>query len=150
MKNSLFTHRRWFDAFSLLIFLCAGYFLADRFLFSESNESVTTTPACTLSTTPCAFSSAIAKLAEDTVTPLIPVTLDVTVNDNDAPYLLLEVEGVEMNMGMYKLKLAKSDNNQYRGEVMLPICMDAEMTWRGAISSPDKQILLPIDIRMKR
>ncbi|WP_407333851.1 hypothetical protein [Enterovibrio sp. 27052020O] len=150
MKNSRNPLRRLVDVLFIIVFLCAGYWLADRFLFANTEETSDRAPDCTLSTSPCVFSSATASLVSDTVAPLNPTTLNVTVTDADAPYLLLELEGVEMNMGIYKLKLTRTQANQYRGDVMLPICMDAEMTWRGAISSPEKDILLPVDIRMMR
>ncbi|PML78549.1 hypothetical protein BCT27_10995 [Enterovibrio norvegicus] len=149
MKSSQHPLRRFVSVFSLFACVWIGYFFADSFLFASANEQSNVAPDCVLSTTTCDFSNASATLANDTVEPLVPSTLSVNA-DSEASYLLVELEGVEMNMGIYKLKLVKTNKNQFQGDVMLPICMDAEMTWRGSISSPDKSISLPIDVRMVR
>ncbi len=149
MKSSQHLLRRIVSVFSLFACVWIGYFFADSFLFVSASEQNTVAPDCVLSTTTCNFSNATATLESDTVEPLVPSTLSVN-TESEAPYLLVALEGVEMNMGIYKLKLVKTNKNQFQGDVMLPICMDAEMTWRGSISSPDKSISLPIDVRMVR
>ncbi len=149
MKSSQHPLRRFVSLFSLFACVWIGYFFADSILFASANEQNDVASDCVLSTTACDFTNATATLENDTVEPLVPSTLSVN-TESEAPYLLVELEGVEMNMGIYKLKLVKTNKNQFKGDVMLPICMDAEMTWRGTISSPDKSISLPIDVRMVR
>ncbi|WP_028022632.1 hypothetical protein [Enterovibrio calviensis] len=150
MKTSFAIGRRFVDIIFVIVFLAIGYVFADRFLFSASSETFIEEDYCTLGTMTCHFPSANALLSTNSVKPLVPSQLDVTIADSNAPHLLLALEGVEMNMGIYKLKLTRSINNQFTGDVMLPICMDDEMTWRGTISSPDNATILPVEIRMKR
>ncbi|MDD1792287.1 hypothetical protein L4D06_08875 [Enterovibrio makurazakiensis] len=150
MKTSFVIGRRFVDIIFVIVFLAIGYVFADLFIFSTSSKTIINEDHCTLGTTACNFQSANAILSTDSVKPLVPSQLDVTFSDSNAAHLLLALEGVEMNMGVYKLKLMRSKNNQFTGNVMLPICMDEEMTWRGTISSPDNDTILPVEIRMKR
>ncbi|PKF49246.1 hypothetical protein [Enterovibrio nigricans] len=137
---------------AITLFALIGYLFADNFLFAREVSTTAIAPTCTLGQMACTFTEANAHLAKDTVAPLVPSSLTVTLNDNiPAPdHLVLALEGVEMNMGIYKLKLADIGARTYRGDVLLPLCMHEEMTWRGQISSPDNQILLPVDIKMVR
>ncbi|KXF83183.1 hypothetical protein [Enterovibrio coralii] len=152
MTNITTTKRRVIQLSTIFFTVCAGYLFADNVLFAKESESKAIAPACTLGTEACQFNQAQASLAEDTVTPLVPTSLKVVLEEaTPAPtHLLLEVEGVEMDMGIYKLKLTNIGNQTFQGDVMLPLCMHEEMTWRGQISSPDNQTVLPVDIRMVR
>ncbi|MDD1779725.1 hypothetical protein LRP49_00825 [Enterovibrio sp. ZSDZ35] len=137
---------------AITLFATIGYLFADNFLFAREVTSTAIAPTCTLGQKACEFNDANARLANDSVAPLVPSNLTVTLNDDipTPPYLVLELEGVEMNMGIYKLKLADIGNQTFEGDVLLPLCMHEEMTWRGQISSPDNQTVLPVDIRMVR
>lgn len=138
--------QRGVELISLVLLVGAGYLLADQTLFDDPAPALI--PTCTLGTAPCYFDHAEASLASNTVTPLIPTELSVQLEGHTPEHLYVELEGVEMNMGVYKLKLTPSQNNVYRGDLMLPICMESEMTWRGIIRSPDDSVLLPVDVRM--
>lgn len=142
--------RRALEIFALLACLAAGFFIADKMLFEQKHAPSMPKPDCMLSTVPCQFDNASVTLSDDFAKPLLPSNLDVELVGYKPDHLMLELEGVEMNMGVYKLKLSQNDAGSYSGELMLPICMDAKMTWRGTISSPDESISLPVDVRMAR
>ncbi|MGR2769712.1 hypothetical protein ACUYOF_19605 [Photobacterium ganghwense] len=91
---------------------------------------------CALSTTPCHTTSAQLELDTDIVRPMAPANLSVTWPklDNDIKELIVELEGHEMMMGVYKAKLTReSDSPLFRGELMLPFCVSDAMTWKGRI-----------------
>lgn len=140
--------RRGVEFVSLMLLVGTGYLFADQMLFDEPVPTLP--PSCTLGTATCYFGHAEASLASDTVSPLVPTKLSVKLEGHAPDYLYVELEGVEMNMGVYKLKLTQSHDNIYNGDIMLPICMESEMTWRGKIQSPDNAVSLPVDIRMTR
>lgn len=142
--------RRAFEIVALIAFVSSGYYLADKLLFTSPAVTPPPAPDCTLGTTPCRFSNGTAQLSDDIAKPLLPSQLTVELSDNAAEYLLLELEGVQMDMGVYKVKLTPNGANRYSGELMLPICADAEMTWRGNLITPDNRVLLPLDVRMAR
>ncbi|WP_325894580.1 hypothetical protein [Grimontia sp. NTOU-MAR1] len=136
---------------ALGIIVAFGYFFADQTVFDEpATVTPTLAPTCTLSSTPCLFNNAKVSMASNTAAPLIPTKVSVEVTGATPNYLMIELQGVEMNMGTYKIKLSSVGDNLYQGELMLPICMEDEMTWRGAIKSSDDSISLPIDVRMAR
>ncbi|WP_235956043.1 hypothetical protein [Grimontia sedimenti] len=143
--------RRGVELMGLALVVAFGYFFADKTLFDEATPAMPS-PAlnCTIGTTPCTFDHATVSMASATAAPLIPTEIRVEVSNASVDHLMVELQGVEMNMGIYKLKLSSAGNNLYTGDLMLPICMEDEMTWRGVVKSPDNALSLPIDVRMAR
>ena len=105
--------------------------------------------ACQLSTTPCELGEARLNLESDFVKPLTPTKITLEMKNQVYDHFILSLNGVEMNMGTYKLRLESSGNHVYQGHLMLPLCMHDEMTWQGKIESEDRRIQIPVATLMK-
>lgn len=66
--------------------------------------------------------------------------------------LELTLEGSEMMMGVYRLKLTRDISTMdFSGNVMLPFCVSDSMTWQGAITPIDQDTIhqpLHVSLRM--
>ncbi|MDO6706688.1 hypothetical protein [Photobacterium sp. 1_MG-2023] len=92
--------------------------------------------ACTLSQQACLQQDAIVRLSHDVVHPLQPTQMTVQwpALPEEADMLLLSLEGHEMMMGQYQLKLIRQPDRSFSGELMLPFCTEDSMTWQGSIT----------------
>ncbi len=67
--------------------------------------------------------------------------------------LMLTLEGHEMMMGVYQLKLSRTSDGQFSGDLLLPFCTSNEMTWLGNIrplSGPEQITPINISLRMTK
>ncbi|WP_434361647.1 hypothetical protein NF212_24660 [Parasalinivibrio latis] len=107
--------------------------------------------ACVLNEKTCSNDLFSAALSSSDVSPLIPVNLVVETHQA-MPFDTLDVvlEGIEMNMGIYKLKLNKMPAGHFEGIVQLPVCREDVMTWRGWIKTSDNIDKMAIEIRAEK
>jgi hypothetical protein len=72
------------------------------------------------------------------VTPeAIPLmeTLSVTVRLEaiDATGVRVDIRGLNMDMGLNRIRLSRLDGGQWRGETILPVCSQRRMEWEAAV-----------------
>ncbi|MCW8329929.1 hypothetical protein MD588_14060 [Photobacterium sp. SDRW27] len=107
---------------------------------------------CQLSTKACEQNHAIVTLSNDVIHPM--QSAEVSVSWPDIPQntdsLILSLEGHEMMMGVYKLKLTRTLNGHFSGNLMLPFCTSEEMTWQGSIKPDSNSVKIePINVSLR-
>ncbi|MGF1759503.1 hypothetical protein L4D76_16470 [Photobacterium sagamiensis] len=128
---------------------------------TEPNSATATTSAlqtddiCQLNSKACIQQGARIQLAADIVHPL--KATEITVSWPELPQeiteLILSLEGQEMMMGVYRLKLTKNTSGEFRSELMLPFCTSKEMIWQGNIQplhTSEKVKPLNVSLRMTK
>jgi len=102
---------------------------------TASRSPLQTDDVCQLNSKVCTQRGARIQLGDDIVHPL--KATEITVSWPELPQeitdLILSLEGQEMMMGVYRVKLTKSSSGEFRGELMLPFCTSKEMIWQGTI-----------------
>lgn len=129
--------------------------LANDTTSPNSTSAVQTGDVCQLSSKACNQQGARIQLGTDVVHPLEPT--EITVFWPELPLeittLALSLEGQEMMMGVYRLKLTKDTSGEFHGELMLPFCTSKAMTWQGTIQPlhSSKQVKpLNVSLRMTK
>ncbi|MDG3085862.1 hypothetical protein P7F88_07040 [Vibrio hannami] len=129
--------------------LVAGYFAPDVIhSLSQPSEQVDLSKYCVLSTEPCVQNDVSMLLEHDITRPLVPTTLSVHWPSSEAESLLIELQGVEMDMGIAKYQLKRQENGYYQAQLLLPVCTFDKMTWVGTISDGNSKVFPAI--RMER
>ena len=95
-------------------------------------------PGCDLHQGPCRAGLADGQWVELRITPqpirmLSPLSLDVTLEGVAAEQVVIDFNGVDMNMGYNRPRLTPSEPQQFRGEGILPMCVLDQMTWRAQV-----------------
>ncbi len=106
----------------------------------HTSSSINLNDYCQLSTKTCSQSDIQMTLEHDTAQPLMPSELTVEWPQNNAESLMLSLQGLEMEMGVVKVKLNRTEGGTYIGDVLLPVCTMEEMTWVGDISDGNQSI----------
>ena len=128
-------------AFTLLVFVLiaiAAFYAARYWQSGQSGYTRIQGPAdCDLSLGACQQS-----LAGGTVTfsiapgeiPLMkPLTLGVLVEGLAAAGVVVEIRGLNMEMGLSRTTLTATGNGHWQGETILPICSQRRMKWEAAV-----------------
>lgn len=136
----------------ILALCCAvllGFFVQDMLKSSSTSDSaMNVKDYCFLSTTACKQQHVTMTLEHDTAKPLVESQLTVDWPNASKETLLLEVEGLEMDMGISKFLLNKQPNGTYSAAIMLPVCTQDSMTWLGRLT--DGTTTVHPAIRMER
>lgn len=66
---------------------------------------------------------------------LIPIEVEVRLQQIDARQVMLDLQGVEMYMGINQVHLTQDDSRPHiwRGMTELAVCTTGEMTWRASV-----------------
>lgn len=94
------------------------------------------------------------KLGADYLQPMMStrITVEWPALPIETSELELTLEGSEMMMGVYRLKLTRNISTMdFSGDVMLPFCVSDSMTWQGAITPIDRDTIhqpLHVSLRM--
>ena len=59
--------------------------------------------------------------------------LSVSVDGLDVDEALVEIRGLNMEMGLNRTRLQRDDDGRWRGETILPICSQRRMHWEAAV-----------------
>lgn len=128
--------------------LVIGFFANDLRQLASSSSS--NTPEiedhCFMSTQPCEQDTVTMTLDTDNAQPLIPATITVDWEGAQADTLMLDLKGVEMEMGTVKYVLKPVKGNRFQAEIILPICTSHEMTWIGTLTDGNKTVFPAIRI----
>lgn len=128
-----------------IIILCGvvllGYY-AQGWIQSDgsSNSKFDLEKYCFLSTKPCQQDSVVMTLEHDTARPLIESKLTVQWDNASSDTLMLEIEGLEMDMGISKFLLKKQTDGSFLINLMLPVCVQDEMTWLGRLTDGTRTV----------
>ena len=92
---------------------------------------------CDLRNGPCqhALSGGLVTFAiEPRTVPLMqPLRLEVTTEGLGADEVLVEIRGLNMDMGLNRTRLQLAADGRWRGETILPICSQRRMHWEAAV-----------------
>lgn len=123
---------------------------------TQGEQTLAETEYCQLSTKACEQHGATVVLANDVIHPmqgsLISVQWPEIENATEA--LVLSLEGREMMMGVYQLKLNKTASGHFTGDLLLPFCVSNEMTWQGSIKplikpTQNSEHVTPINVSIR-
>ncbi|MGF1697008.1 hypothetical protein L4C54_15175 [Vibrio lamellibrachiae] len=136
--------------------LVIGFFANDLRQLVSSPATASTAPAqspppsvddyCFVSTQSCEQNKIVMTLDKDTAQPLVPTTFTVHWEDAQAESLILDMKGLEMDMGSVKYLLKPTQENIYQAEIMLPICTTQKMTWVGTLTDGSQTVFPAIRI----
>lgn len=136
----------------LLLIIAAlggGFFASDLISwFQSTKQSISLDQYCLLTTNSCQHNEVAIYVDKDTSQPLVPTQIDVTWPQSDSEYLLLSLQGYEMDMGTVVFKLDKTPQGGFSGQIILPVCTTDAMTWYGTVS--DSKESIKTSIRMER
>ena len=128
--------------------IASGFFAKDIAGWLNSEEELSLSQYCPLSTQGCQQDNIRVTLNRDTVQPLIAVKISANWPKSDAAPLRLTLHGYEMDMGTALFELKAHQNGFYQAEVLLPACTVESMTWIGQLS--DGHQSMNVSIRMAR
>lgn len=133
----------------VIIALGGGFFASDLISwYQTTKQSVSLDQYCLLTTNSCQQGEITIYVDKDTSQPLVPTQIDVTWPQSNSDYLLLSLQGYEMDMGTVVFKLEKTPQGTFSGQIILPVCTTDAMTWYGTVS--DSKQSLNTSIRMER
>lgn len=148
-------HKKWQPVTNILLAVAVGLggFQLMGLSKEQANKPQLPTDYCQLGVQPCKQHNASVALSNDVIRPM--QSTEISVSWPELPVetdsLMLSLEGQEMMMGVYQLKLARTADGLFSGNLILPFCTSNEMTWQGNIKplSNSGQITpLNISLRM--
>ena len=122
----------------LLLLVALGYGGARYWQASgDSFSRLELSADCDLRAGPCrhARSGGVITFAvEPRSIPLMqPLRLEVTTDGLDADEVLVEIRGLNMDMGLNRTRLQRNADGRWHGETILPICSQRRMHWEAAV-----------------
>ncbi|WP_299013007.1 hypothetical protein [uncultured Photobacterium sp.] len=110
---------------------------------------------CVLNIKGCKQKNAVITLSSDKIHPMRETEIRVLWPDlpPSTESLLLSLEGHEMMMGVYQLKLSRVTSKHFTGELLLPFCTSNAMTWKGSIkpvSNAEQIEPIYVSLRMEK
>ena len=138
-------------ALALAILGVLGYKLSPR-LFSRADISLAPI-RCNPAELPCSAAlpdggRLVLTATPRPIRPLQTFRLAVRLIDSKAERVEVDFDGVDMRMGLNRVRLAPPTNAKdydYSGQAMLPVCVSASMLWAATviIETKDGQIAIP-------
>ncbi len=64
---------------------------------------------------------------------LLPLTLEVRIQDHEATSVEVDFAGTDMNMGYNRVRLNAVGPGTWRGQAILPVCVRNRMTWEAKV-----------------
>jgi hypothetical protein len=133
----------------LSVALLGGFFATDIVHWiTQQSQAVSLDDYCLLSTNECRMDGNVTVVNKDTSQPLIATEIDVNWTSSDAESLIVTLQGYEMEMGVVKFSLTKTESGHFSGQMILPVCTMDAMTWYGTIT--DGSTSMNTAIRMER
>lgn len=135
--------------------LLAGFYGPTLIQHVKQNVGITDTMPlnkdqyCSLSTVICQQGGAEIKLDTDIAKPLKTTQIHVNWPQNSSDRLMLTLRGLEMDLGVVKFPVKKQLDGHYSGNIILPICTEAKMTWIGTLTDQNQRTVYT-SIRMEK
>jgi len=149
--------KTWQPIANLLLIIAVGWggFQVLEIGKNKSDKRQLLTNYCQLSTQACEQNNVSVTLSTDVIHPMKATQVNVSWPElpEKTNSLMLTLEGHEMMMGIYQLKLSRASNGQFSGDLLLPFCTSNEMTWLGDIkplSEPEQITPISISLRMTK
>lgn len=149
--------KSWQPIANLLLIIAVGWggFQVLEIGKEKKEKQQLLTGYCQLSTQVCEQNNASVTLSTDVIHPMKATEVNVSWPELPAETnnLMLTLEGHEMMMGVYQLKLSRTSDGQFSGNLLLPFCTSNEMTWLGNIkplSEPEQITPINISLRMTK
>jgi hypothetical protein len=80
-----------------------------------------------------------------------PLRLTVAIEGLTVRGVLVEVRGLNMDMGLNRTRLEQTTDGRWEGETILPVCSQRQMEWEAAVRlDADRRIDVPFAFRTVR
>ncbi len=108
--------------------------------------------ACNLRTGTCTVELPEGGKVHFTMSPnsiplLKPIALDVKIEGVDATNVMVDFEGIGMDMGSNQSALSKTKSNHFLGTTILPACSHQKMEWQANVQLTTKQGVISAPFR---
>jgi len=127
-------------ALLVLLGFGAGYLLSTEPDVSFQNPDITLSvdPECKLNEAACErpiaeAGSMLFSIGPKPVLGASPLTFELTTNNIDVDRAAIDLKGVSMNMGSYRLLLEADGEGGFRTEGNLPVCVRNQMLWQADV-----------------
>lgn len=131
---------RWLPWILGVAALGALWVWADRLLPSgEAGALLIVEPdECNLNERACAVRTpsggqALLEMAPRPMPTMQPLVATLELAGQDPAWVEIDLDGVEMYMGLNRARLDRVAPGSYRGEVVLPVCASERMTWAATL-----------------
>jgi hypothetical protein len=121
------------------LLLMALAYAAARYWQTETDDFArqTLSAACDLRAGPCrhALGEGVVTLAiaPRSIPLMQPLRLEVDAEGLDVVEALVEIRGLNMDMGLNRTRLTRRADGRWVGETILPICSQRRMEWEAAV-----------------
>ncbi len=107
-------------------------------------KTLNSDPECDISQNVCSAQNGTRNVQLAIVTrpvaSMVPLTFEVTLTDIQADQVIIDLQGVEMYMGLHRVELTPSDDGQHwRGTLTLALCTSGEMRWQAVVQARQGQ-----------
>ena len=122
-----------------LLGLAALWIWADRLLpDGEAPMQIVDPEVCDLNQQACTVDLAddgrlTLDLQPRPIPTLRPVEVRLEMSGRDPDWVELDLAGVEMFMGLNRARLERVAPGQFRGEIVVPVCVSESMTWAATL-----------------
>jgi hypothetical protein len=114
-------------------YVAAQYWQGRQAIF----ERVAGPDDCDLRAGPCVHRVNSGRVSLSITPSSIPLmqtlTLEVTTTQLEASAVVVDIRGLNMDMGLNRTALSLSEDGVWQGETILPICSQRQMEWEAAI-----------------
>lgn len=129
--------RTWVIVLGMIVVASASYTLARYWQDRDSHyRRLAPVADCDLHAGPCRAVLADGEV-ELSISPraiplMTPLQIAVSVSGLDAAAVVVEIRGLNMDMGLNRVRLQHVDG-VWRGETILPVCSQRRMEWEAAV-----------------
>lgn len=130
----------------IIALLLIGFFFSDlsQLVKNQMAPSIALEDTCQLSSKVCTKGNVNITLEKDTLTPLESSSITVNWPNSDAENIIISLQGLDMAMGSPVFQLHKTENQTYKGEILLPICTKNTMIWVGTINDGSHSVAISL------
>ncbi|MBT2969320.1 MAG: hypothetical protein B6D72_11370 [gamma proteobacterium symbiont of Ctena orbiculata] len=121
-------------------------------LFPKAAVKAAVDPACDLRAGPCTTrlesgGSVTFSIVPREIPTVAPLELQVNLQGMEASAIEVDFSGVEMNMGLNRVKLSSGEEGVFGGRGMLPVCVWDAMEWEARVLIETEQGLISVPFR---
>lgn len=145
---------RWLPLGFLVLLLGVGaYWLAEYYAYLFPNTTrLAVDPDCDLRAGRCerplpGGGSLVFGVYPPTLPLMKPLTLRVALHDRAVDNVVVDIVGLNMDMGVNRTRLKRSAKNVWHGETRLPVCTRQTMAWEAAVWLEEKGMILAVPHR---
>ena len=133
-------------ALFIIALLVIGFFFSvlSHLVTNQMAPSIGLEDPCQLSSKVCTKGNVNITLEKDTLTPLESSSITVNWPNSDAENIIISLQGLDMAMGSPVFQLHKTENQTYKGEILLPICTQNTMIWVGTINDGSHSVAISL------